>query len=242
MKRTSTSTYYAQVHGSVKKHKLSELESWSRAIVYIGSSTMIVGTHNSLWAVFPKEAWRSYNWTEGMDSDRFNLRLDSIDQVRANTRCSLSICSPQPNSVVVPTKTTKMTNISKNMDLTIKPIPARSPILPHSVVYLGGIVDISRPTFALLKNNVQILIEGPALNPDATDRPSYTEMDFTKLNMEYQRCLSIIVPYWYLLLAVVEHWVCSFRRISSHLSNLGLQTWLIWHKMAMETIISFRNK
>ncbi|PPQ80333.1 hypothetical protein CVT25_003616 [Psilocybe cyanescens] len=75
--------------------------------------------------------------------------------------------------------------------MTFKPIPRRSHVLPHTVAYLGGANDVLQPTFALLKDNVQIVIEGPPLDPEATTLPSVWD-DTTKTDAEYYRYLAII--------------------------------------------------
>lgn len=88
-----------------------------------------------------------------------------------------------------------MINVTRNFDMTFKPIPRRSHVLPHTVAYLGGANDVLQPTFALLKDNVQIVIEGPPLDPEATTLPSVWD-DTTKTDAEYYRYLAIIVRHW----------------------------------------------
>ncbi|KAH9477109.1 hypothetical protein JR316_0011025 [Psilocybe cubensis] len=86
-------------------------------------------------------------------------------------------------------------NLPRYPDLTIKRIPTHSPVHPNTVAFLGGDACVLRPIYVVLKDGIQVWIEGPPLDPEATHLPSVEELDNTKLkqlNDEYRRYLLII--------------------------------------------------
>ncbi|KAH9477110.1 hypothetical protein JR316_0011026 [Psilocybe cubensis] len=76
---------------------------------------------------------------------------------------------------------------------TLQSIPPKSPVVPHGIAYIGGVVDAWKPQFVLLKNNREFTIQAPPLEPKVTKSSNESEDEFVAKYVEqFQRYLAVL--------------------------------------------------